>query len=127
MARTSTLEHLSRWRRTSKILVRCDGAFFSQYKFCTWSCTKREEIARGNRSLLVENIRGSVNVEVRKCKGRSIQKLLTTEEAVEAMKGLFQRSLFNKSLEFWQCMDCKQIYWEGTQYHNASPDQETSG
>ncbi|CAN4085674.1 unnamed protein product [Withania somnifera] len=27
--------------------------------------------------------------------------------------------LFNKNLEFWQCMDCKQLYWEGTQYHNA--------
>ncbi|CAK7324222.1 unnamed protein product [Dovyalis caffra] len=56
-----------------------------------------------------------------KCNGRFIQKPLTTEEAVEAAKG-FQRipnCLFNKNLEFWQCMECNQLYWEGTQYHNA--------
>ncbi|PON81230.1 DNA polymerase [Trema orientale] len=56
-----------------------------------------------------------------KCNGRFIQKPLTTEEAVEAAKG-FQRipdCLFDKNLEFWQCMDCNQLYWEGTQYKNA--------
>ncbi|KAJ9174293.1 hypothetical protein P3X46_017332 [Hevea brasiliensis] len=56
-----------------------------------------------------------------KCNGRFIQKPLTTEEAVEAAKG-FQKipdCLFNKNLEFWQCMDCNQLYWEGTQYQNA--------
>ncbi|GMH08870.1 hypothetical protein Nepgr_010710 [Nepenthes gracilis] len=56
-----------------------------------------------------------------KCNGRFIQRPLTTEEAVEAAKG-FQKipdCLFNKNLEFWQCMDCNQLYWEGTQYHNA--------
>ncbi|KAK9914539.1 hypothetical protein M0R45_038313 [Rubus argutus] len=56
-----------------------------------------------------------------RCNGRFIQKPLTTEEAVEAAKG-FQRipnCLFDKNLEFWQCMDCNQLYWEGTQYHNA--------
>ncbi|KAI5347241.1 hypothetical protein L3X38_015120 [Prunus dulcis] len=56
-----------------------------------------------------------------KCNGRFIQKPLTTEEAVEAAKG-FQRipnCLFDKNIEFWQCMDCNQLYWEGTQYHNA--------
>ncbi|KAI4337996.1 hypothetical protein L6164_016353 [Bauhinia variegata] len=56
-----------------------------------------------------------------KCNGRFIQKPLTTEEAIEAAKG-FQRipdCLFDKNLEFWQCMDCHQLYWEGTQYHNA--------
>ncbi|KHN25207.1 Putative exonuclease mut-7 like [Glycine soja] len=56
-----------------------------------------------------------------KCNGTFIQKPLTTEEAIEAAKG-FQRipnCLFNKNLEFWQCMDCHQLYWEGTQYHNA--------
>ncbi|KAJ7965309.1 exonuclease mut-7-like [Quillaja saponaria] len=56
-----------------------------------------------------------------KCNGRFIQKPLSTEEAVEAAKG-FQRipnCLFDKNLEFWQCMDCRQLYWEGTQYHNA--------
>ncbi|WCJ27599.1 3'-5' exonuclease domain-containing protein [Euphorbia peplus] len=56
-----------------------------------------------------------------KCNGRFIQKPLTTEEALEAAKG-FQKipnCLFNKNLEFWQCMDCNQLYWEGTQYQNA--------
>jgi len=49
-----------------------------------------------------------------KCNGTFIQKPLTTEEAIEAAKG-FQRipnCLFNKNLEFWQCMDCHQLYWE---------------
>ncbi|KAK9994836.1 hypothetical protein SO802_024539 [Lithocarpus litseifolius] len=56
-----------------------------------------------------------------KCNGRFIQRPLSTEEAVEAAKG-FQRipnCLFNKNIVFWQCMDCHQLYWEGTQYHNA--------
>ncbi|KAL4298109.1 hypothetical protein GQ457_12G006700 [Hibiscus cannabinus] len=56
-----------------------------------------------------------------KCNGRFIQKPLSTEEAIEAAKG-FQRipnCLFDKNLEFWQCKDCNQLYWEGTQYHNA--------
>ncbi|CAN1250890.1 Exonuclease mut-7 homolog [Linum perenne] len=49
-----------------------------------------------------------------KCNGRFIQKPLTTEEAVEAAKG-FQKipsCLFKKNLEFWQCMECNQLYWE---------------
>ncbi|KAL3838049.1 hypothetical protein ACJIZ3_022640 [Penstemon smallii] len=56
-----------------------------------------------------------------KCNGRFIQKPLSTEEAVEAAKGfqVIPNCLFNKNLEFWQCMDCNQLYWEGTQYHNA--------
>ncbi|KAL6132212.1 hypothetical protein ACLB2K_070583 [Fragaria x ananassa] len=56
-----------------------------------------------------------------RCNGRFIQNPLSTEEAVEAAKG-FQRipnCLFDKNLQFWQCMDCNQLYWEGTQYHNA--------
>ncbi|XP_057479755.1 uncharacterized protein LOC130767020 [Actinidia eriantha] len=56
-----------------------------------------------------------------KCNGMFIQKPLTTEEAVEAAKGfqVIPNCLFDKNLEFWQCMDCNQLYWEGTQYHNA--------
>ncbi|KAL2527492.1 3'-5' exonuclease domain-containing protein [Abeliophyllum distichum] len=56
-----------------------------------------------------------------KCNGKFIQKPLTTEEAVEAAKGfqVIPNCLFNKNIEFWQCMDCNQLYWEGTQYHNA--------
>ncbi|CAM8887853.1 unnamed protein product [Rhodiola kirilowii] len=56
-----------------------------------------------------------------KCNGSFIQKPLSTEEAVEAAKG-FQKipsCLYNKDIEFWQCRDCHQLYWEGTQYHNA--------
>ncbi|GLT48269.1 hypothetical protein SLA2020_219040 [Shorea laevis] len=56
-----------------------------------------------------------------KCNGRFIQKPLTADEAIQAAKG-FQRipsCLFDKNLEFWQCMDCNQLYWEGTQYHSA--------
>ncbi|CAI9086974.1 OLC1v1020919C1 [Oldenlandia corymbosa var. corymbosa] len=49
-----------------------------------------------------------------KCNGKFIQKPLTTEEAVEAAKGfqVIPNCLFNKNLEFWQCMDCRQLYWE---------------
>ncbi|PIN00939.1 putative 3'-5' exonuclease [Handroanthus impetiginosus] len=56
-----------------------------------------------------------------KCNGKFIQKPLTTEEAVEAAKGfqVIPNCLFDKNIEFWQCMDCRQLYWEGTQYHNA--------
>ncbi|KAL8159345.1 hypothetical protein V2J09_000882 [Rumex salicifolius] len=56
-----------------------------------------------------------------KCNGRFIQRPLNMEEAQEAAKG-FQKipdCLFDKNLEFWQCTDCNQLYWEGTQYHNA--------
>ncbi|CAL5364586.1 unnamed protein product [Camellia sinensis] len=56
-----------------------------------------------------------------KCNGKFIQKPLSTEEAVEAAKGfqVIPNCLFDKNLQFWQCMDCNQLYWEGTQYHNA--------
>ncbi|XP_034710688.1 uncharacterized protein LOC117933442 [Vitis riparia] len=56
-----------------------------------------------------------------KCNGRFIQKPLTAEEASEAAKGfqVIPNCLFDSNLEFWQCMDCNQLYWEGTQYHNA--------
>lgn len=56
-----------------------------------------------------------------KCNGSFIQKPLTLEEAIEASKGfqIIPNCLFNKEIEFWQCTDCRQLYWEGTQYHNA--------
>ncbi|PWZ37640.1 Exonuclease mut-7 [Zea mays] len=56
-----------------------------------------------------------------KCNGSFIQKPLTLEEAVEASKGfqIIPTCLFNRNLEFWKCTDCNQLYWEGTQYHNA--------
>ncbi|KAL1820063.1 hypothetical protein ACET3Z_014932 [Daucus carota] len=56
-----------------------------------------------------------------KCNGRFIQRPLSTEEAIEVAKGfqVIPNCLFNKNVEFWQCKDCNQLYWEGTQYHNA--------
>ncbi|CAI9762500.1 unnamed protein product [Fraxinus pennsylvanica] len=56
-----------------------------------------------------------------KCNGKFIPKPLSTEEAVEAAKGfqIIPNCLFKKNIEFWQCIDCNQLYWEGTQYHNA--------
>ncbi|KAK3004174.1 hypothetical protein RJ639_019653, partial [Escallonia herrerae] len=49
-----------------------------------------------------------------KCNGRFIQKPLSTEEAIEAAKGfqVIPNCLFNNDIEFWQCMDCNQLYWE---------------
>ena len=49
-----------------------------------------------------------------KCNGRFIQKPLTAEEASEAAKGfqVIPNCLFDSNLEFWQCMDCNQLYWE---------------
>ena len=85
-----------------------------------------------------------------KCNGSFIQKPLTLDEAMEASKGfqVIPPCLFNRNLEFWNCTDCNQLYWEvpcllfqfliqstqlvpllcvsnnlhfpqGTQYHNA--------
>eukprot|EP00268_Persea_americana_P022439 TRINITY_DN2234_c0_g2_i2.p1 TRINITY_DN2234_c0_g2~~TRINITY_DN2234_c0_g2_i2.p1 ORF type:complete len:582 (+),score=72.59 TRINITY_DN2234_c0_g2_i2:144-1748(+) len=56
-----------------------------------------------------------------KCNGRFIQKPLTTEEAIAAGKGfqVIPQCLYDRNIEFWQCTDCNQLYWEGTQYHNA--------
>ncbi|KAG9452678.1 hypothetical protein H6P81_005582 [Aristolochia fimbriata] len=56
-----------------------------------------------------------------KCNGRFIQKPMTTEEAIEAAKGIqvIPKCLFGQNLEFWQCMNCSQVYWEGSQYHSA--------
>ncbi|XP_068651194.1 uncharacterized protein [Aristolochia californica] len=56
-----------------------------------------------------------------KCNGRFIQKPLTIEEAIVAAKGfqIIPNCLFDQNIEFWQCIVCSQLYWEGTQYHNA--------
>ncbi|MQL77227.1 hypothetical protein Taro_009638 [Colocasia esculenta] len=56
-----------------------------------------------------------------KCNGRFIQKPLSIEEAVAASRGfqVIPDCLFNQDMEFWQCVDCRQLYWEGTQYQNA--------
>ncbi|CAH1439070.1 unnamed protein product [Lactuca virosa] len=56
-----------------------------------------------------------------KCNGRFIQKPLSMEEALEAAKGfqVIPDCLFDRNIHFWQCTDCNQLYWEGTQYHNA--------
>ncbi|THG22217.1 hypothetical protein TEA_005554 [Camellia sinensis var. sinensis] len=53
-----------------------------------------------------------------KCNGKFIQKPLSTEEAVEAAKGfqVIPNCLFDKNLQFWQCMDCNQLYWENDKF-----------
>lgn len=49
-----------------------------------------------------------------KCNGDFIQKPLTLEEAIAASRGfqVIPDCLFDRNLEFWQCTDCKQLYWE---------------
>ncbi|URE01301.1 hypothetical protein MUK42_20393 [Musa troglodytarum] len=49
-----------------------------------------------------------------KCNGNFIQKPLTIEEAIAASRGfqVIPDCLFDRNLEFWQCTDCKQLYWE---------------
>ncbi|XP_057826445.2 uncharacterized protein LOC131038134 isoform X2 [Cryptomeria japonica] len=56
-----------------------------------------------------------------KCNGKFIEKSLTRNEAIEAATSeqVIPECLIDLDLEFWQCADCQQIYWEGTQYHNA--------
>jgi len=36
------------------------------------------------------------------------------EEAVEAAKGfqVIPNCLFDRNIQFWQCTDCNQLYWE---------------
>lgn len=56
-----------------------------------------------------------------KCNGIFIEKSLTAIEAVAATttEQVIPEFLLDRDLEFWQCSHCRQIYWEGTQYHNA--------
>ncbi|GAV82831.1 DNA_pol_A_exo1 domain-containing protein/DUF82 domain-containing protein [Cephalotus follicularis] len=85
------------------------------------SLLKNEQLLEVIKTFQLEISEDRLMSRCTKCNGRFIQKPLTTEEAVEAAKG-FQRipdCLFDKNIEFWQCMDCNQLYWEGTQYHNA--------
>ena len=53
-----------------------------------------------------------------KCNGAFIQKPLTIEEAIIASKGfqVIPNCLFNRDLEFWQCVDCGQLYWEVVEF-----------
>lgn len=85
------------------------------------SLLKNEQLLEVIETFQLKIIEDQLMSRCTKCNGTFIQKPLTTEEAIEAAKG-FQRipnCLFDKNLEFWQCMDCHQLYWEGTQYHNA--------
>nr|GMD49636.1 exonuclease mut-7 homolog [Ipomoea batatas] len=85
------------------------------------SLLKNEQLIEVIETFKLEISEDQLMSRCTKCNGRFIQKPLTTEEAVEAAKGfqVIPKCLFNKNLEFWQCMDCKQLYWEGTQYCNA--------
>ncbi|KAJ1381452.1 Ribonuclease H-like superfamily, partial [Sesbania bispinosa] len=78
------------------------------------SLLKNEQLLEIIQTFQLKISEGQLMSRCTKCNGRFIQKPLTTEEAIEAAKG-FQRipsCLFDKNLEFWQCMDCHQLYWE---------------
>ncbi|XP_057826446.2 uncharacterized protein LOC131038134 isoform X3 [Cryptomeria japonica] len=49
-----------------------------------------------------------------KCNGKFIEKSLTRNEAIEAATSeqVIPECLIDLDLEFWQCADCQQIYWE---------------
>ncbi|KAJ4829176.1 hypothetical protein Tsubulata_007039 [Turnera subulata] len=78
------------------------------------SLLKNEQLLEVIETFELKISEGQLMSRCTKCNGRFIQKPLTTEEAVEAAKG-FQKipdCLFNKNLQFWQCMECSQLYWE---------------
>ncbi|KAH9317249.1 hypothetical protein KI387_019018, partial [Taxus chinensis] len=49
-----------------------------------------------------------------KCNGKFIEKSLTTNEAIKSatLEQVIPEFLIDLDLEFWQCSDCRQIYWE---------------
>ncbi|RAL46354.1 hypothetical protein DM860_015347 [Cuscuta australis] len=85
------------------------------------SLLKNEQLTEVIATFKLEISEDQLMSRCTKCNGRFIQKALTTEEAVKAAQGfqVIPNCLFDKNLEFWQCIVCKQLYWEGGQYHNA--------
>ncbi|KAL0692269.1 hypothetical protein Bca4012_059449 [Brassica carinata] len=105
--------------RDTKLLRHQDLAKHQIYR--VKSLLKNEQLLEVIETFQLKISESQLMSRCTKCNGKFIQKPLTIEEAIEAAKG-FQRipnCLFNKNLEFWQCMNCHQLYWEGTQYHNA--------
>ncbi|KAK9122205.1 hypothetical protein Syun_019822 [Stephania yunnanensis] len=75
---------------------------------------KNEQLLEASQDIQLKISEDQLMSRCTKCNGRFIQKPLTTEEAVEAAKGfqVIPNCLFNRNLEFWQCTDCNQLYWE---------------
>ncbi|KAF3541892.1 hypothetical protein F2Q69_00025147 [Brassica cretica] len=102
--------------RDTKLLRHQDLAKHQIYR--VKSLLKNEQLLEVIETFQLKISENQLMSRCTKCNGKFIQKPLTIEEAIEAAKG-FQRipnCLFNKNLEFWQCMNCHQLYWE---YHNA--------
>lgn len=85
------------------------------------SLLKNDQLVEVIQTFQLEISENQLMSRCTKCNGKFIQKPLSTEEAIDAAKGfqVIPNCLFDRNLEFWQCMDCNQLYWEGTQYHNA--------
>lgn len=88
-----------------------------------YSCTFGNDLVQVIETFQLKISEGQLMSRCTKCNGRFIQKPLTTEEAVEAAKGfqVIPNCLFNKNIEFWQCMDCNQLYWEVTLFNFHAP------
>ncbi|GAA0186428.1 hypothetical protein LIER_33716 [Lithospermum erythrorhizon] len=97
------------------------GYLFRNQIYRVKSLLKNEQLLEIIETFQLEISEDRLMSRCTKCNGIFIHKPLSSEEAVEAAKGfqVIPNCLFNKNLEFWQCMDCHQLYWEGTQYHNA--------
>ncbi|XP_047065750.1 exonuclease mut-7 homolog isoform X2 [Lolium rigidum] len=85
------------------------------------SLLKRDQLAEVIDTFQLKISEDRLMSRCTKCNGSFIQKPLTLDEAMEASKGfqVIPSCIFNRDLEFWKCTDCNQLYWEGTQYHNA--------
>ncbi|KAF2563966.1 hypothetical protein F2Q70_00018754 [Brassica cretica] len=100
--------------RDTKLLRHQDLAKHQIYR--VKSLLKNEQLLEVIETFQLKISENQLMSRCTKCNGKFIQKPLTIEEAIEAAKG-FQRipnCLFNKNLEFWQCMNCHQLYWEVT-------------
>uniref|UniRef100_A0A0D3AXV5 Mut7-C RNAse domain-containing protein n=1 Tax=Brassica oleracea var. oleracea TaxID=109376 RepID=A0A0D3AXV5_BRAOL len=98
--------------RDTKLLRHQDLAKHQIYR--VKSLLKNEQLLEVIETFQLKISENQLMSRCTKCNGKFIQKPLTIEEAIEAAKG-FQRipnCLFNKNLEFWQCMNCHQLYWE---------------
>ncbi|CAF1921147.1 unnamed protein product, partial [Brassica napus] len=98
--------------RDTKLLRHQDLAKHQIYR--VKSLLKNEQLLEVIETFQLKISENQLMSRCTKCNGKFVQKPLTIEEAIEAAKG-FQRipnCLFNKNLEFWQCMNCHQLYWE---------------
>ncbi|KAG9158010.1 hypothetical protein Leryth_000180 [Lithospermum erythrorhizon] len=90
------------------------GYLFGNQIYRVKSLLKNEQLLEIIETFQLEISEDRLMSRCTKCNGIFIHKPLSSEEAVEAAKGfqVIPNCLFNKNLEFWQCMDCHQLYWE---------------